>query len=398
MRLELEEALRKLREKIDIQDKTEKVSLENACNRILATDIVAKFNVPSYPKSAMDGYAVNYEDVLEASQNKPVKLNVVGKINAGDYLDIKYKKNTAIRIMTGAYIPEGYNAVIKQEDTDYSEDVVEIYSSIDKWDNYCPIGEDIKIDSVVIEKYTKLEPKHLAVIASLGIYDVDVLSKMKVAVVATGSELLEPYENYNPYKVYNSSSYHIQAELRSNDVDIIETKCVADDIDLIYHTIINNVNKADVIITTGGASFGQKDYLPIVLEKIGAEILFRGCNIRPGTPVTAGYIDGSIILCCSGNPFAAVVNFNVFFWEMLAKKMNNNIYIPKLYRCKLKGLIKKRALISYVRAYYDGEYAFVDNKGHNSSVISSSLKANCLICVPAERQLIDGDEVEIQMI
>ena len=189
--IEIEEGIRLFEKEVVPKTKTMLVPLGESVGKVLATDIKAAFGVPHFPKSAMDGYAVHHKDVEFASKESPVRLRVVCEICAGDYTDLEYMPGTAVRVMTGGYIPTGFTAVVKQEDTDYGEEIVLIYNSIKEYQNYCKIGEDIQKGSKVLEAGTYLTPVHIGLLASLGIEQVEVMEPVKVAMISTGSELLQ---------------------------------------------------------------------------------------------------------------------------------------------------------------------------------------------------------------
>lgn len=393
----MEEAIRRLTDKMRRQESTEKVNLVNASGRITAEDIRAPFSVPSYPKSAMDGYAVISEDVTGASKEAPVHLRVTGQINAGDPANFACTPGTAVRIMTGAEVPAGYDAVIRQEDTDYGADTVAIYTGISKWQNYCRPGEDIEAGTCVIPAGTMLTPAHISVIASLGIADFRVLKPMRTAILSTGSELLEPGLVSDKARTYNSTVYQLQAALTDRHIEVVERGHAPDTIDAIGGFLKRHIGNVSVIITTGGVSVGDKDLMPAVLAELGCEILFRGANIKPGTPVTAGYKDGTVILCCSGNPFACVVNFQVFFWPMAAAVTGCFAFLPKEREVTLmSGYSRPRHLRGYLRARCDGDGVYIPDKGHSSSIMSSAVDCNCMVIQPEQVELKVGDRVRIR--
>ena len=398
MRIDIDSAIKLLSDSIDIQDKTEIIDIVNASGRVCGRDIFSNINVPVVPKSAMDGYAVRSIDVESADRYRPVKLEVYKKVYAGDNINFKSKPNTAIRIMTGAQVPEGYDAIIKQEDTDYGKDVVSIFKSCKPYDNYCKIGEDIKFGQKVINKYEVLSPFHIGVLASLGNKTVEVLTSLKVIILSTGSEIIEPGMEYKEAATYNSTSYQLATILKNFGVDVLDIIHCNDDTNEIKNIIQELSNKVDVIITTGGISVGEKDLLPVVLDDLDAKILFRGVNIKPGTPVTAAKLNDSIILCCSGNPFACIVNFQVFFWPILAKKMNNNTFMPKIYDAKFtEGILKPKKYVSYTRARYDLGNVVINNDGHSSSILSTIIGNNCFIINEPNKNVNIGDSVKVQM-
>lgn len=394
--LEISEAVEILLQHINMCSETKEIDIENAVGYITASDVKAPICVPHFPKSAMDGYAVSSEDVKGASDVKPVQLEVVEEMLAGDYKELTYRKNTAVRVMTGAYIPLGYDCVVRQEDTDYGMDNVNIYKAVCAYQNYCKIGEDIVENETVIKANTKLTSLHIGILASLGIKTVFVKRPLKVAIVSTGTELIEPGQVVLPGKIYNSISYILSSKINYQKLEVIERKNCSDDIGELSKLLVELSERADVIITTGGVSVGKKDILPDTMDKIGAKKLFKGLNIQPGTPTMASEYKGKIILSLSGNPYAALANFELFFWEIVAKYMDNSLFLNQekyaILDSEYNKMSKRRRLI---RAYEENGRVTIPDNIHTSSVISNMTGCNCFIDVKEDTVINLGDTVKI---
>lgn len=399
MGLEVDEALSRFINSIDCADYGfEKVSLLESNGRILYEDIISDINVPSFPKSAMDGYAVYSKDIADASTDSPVRLKVIGELFAGDYKEIKYEPMTAIRIMTGAFVPEGYDCIVKQEDTDLGECTVQIFSSIPAYRNYCPIGEDIKKGTSVLKKGTRITPLHIGILASLGIASVKVQKRLKCAILSTGSEILIPGTPLSPGKIYNNSAYIMAAFLQKEGICVNELSIAADEQSELAKAIEKAVSENDFVITTGGVSVGKKDFLPSVLESINAEIIFYRANIQPGTPTIGAVINGTPLLGLSGNPYAALANFELYFWAMCAKMTGCEDLNSIKENAVFKGSYSKKNIHRRLlrAAYRNGSVSLLDST-HASSVISNMTMCNCYINLEAGRCLNDGDTVEVIM-
>ena len=271
---ELEECLEALLAEVKPIEKTEYVALTDACDRILGEDIVAQMMIPPYPKSAMDGYAVRAENTSGADREHPVTLQIVGELFAGDYTKIPCKGGCAVRVMTGSYVPEGYDAVIRQEDTDYGEKQVQIYREITAGTNYCCVGEDIREGEQILARGTHLRALHMGLLASLGIYEVLVCERIKCSILSTGSELMAPGTPLLPGKIYNSIAYMLRASMERQGIQVPFTEICGDDKELLKEKIQQCLKTADIVITTGGVSVGKKDLLPEVLEELGAKKIF----------------------------------------------------------------------------------------------------------------------------
>ncbi len=395
--VEVEEGVLLFDKEIVPKTETMIVPLYDAAGTVLSEDVVAAFPVPHFPKSAMDGYAVRAEDIAGATKDTPVRLKVVCEICAGDYTDIEYEKGTAVRVMTGGYVPKGYTAVVRQEDTDYGEKEVLIYSPVKEYQNYCKVGEDIPADTKVLEKGTCLKPVHIGLLASLGTERVKVIEPVKVAMISTGSELLEIDEKLWPGKIYNSISYMLSAAIKRAGFTVVNVRNCPDEENELADAIRQAVTLADVVITTGGVSVGKKDLLPQVLAKLGANVLFHGANIQPGTPTMGSMLAGKPILSLSGNPYAAIANFELYFWNIACRLMGCNAWLPKKEKVILGSEYPKiNRLRRLVRAYAENGQVRIPTGVHASSVISTLTKCNCFIDIEAGRQLRIGDLVTIR--
>lgn len=394
---EIEECLAKLLEKVETQQNTKMVSLAECDGLILAGDVTAAMMVPPFPKSAMDGYAVRAVDVAGATKETPITLQVTGELLAGDYQEIPYVKNTAVRVMTGAYVPNGFDAVIRQEDTDYGEQNVEIRTSIKPYINYCAVGEDIKKGDVVMKEGTKLSPVHIGLLASLGEERVCVYEPAKVAIISTGTELTEVGKPLLPGKIYNSIAYMLEAAVKREHLQIIGPFTCMDEEELLTRQIKEALSMSDFVITTGAVSVGKKDIIPAVLQNMGAQIIFRGANIQPGTPTMAAMLSEKVILCLSGNPYAALANFEIYFWQAMAKFMHSTSFESKTAQAVLASeyakVNKHRRLI---RGYASDGKVEIPSAVHASSVIHNLTLCNCFIDLEAGRQVKKGEVVQIR--
>lgn len=394
---ELEECLVALLAKVKPVEKTEYVALTDACDRILGEDIYAEMMIPPYPKSAMDGYAVRAEDTLGADREHPVILQVVGELFAGDYVQLSCRKDCAVRVMTGSYVPEGYDAVIRQEDTDYGEDTVQIYRSITAGTNYCCVGEDIRKGQQILAKGTHLTALHTGLLASLGIHKVSVCERIKCSILSTGSELMAPGTPLLPGKIYNSIAYMLRASMERQGIQVPFTEICGDDKEILKKQLQKGLDVADIVITTGGVSVGKKDLLPEVLEEMGAEKIFSHANIQPGTPTIGSVLDGKIILSLSGNPYAAYANFEYYFWELAAYLTQDAALKVRRESAVLSDPYPKvNKLRRFVRAYAEEGRVILPTAVHASSVLSNMRDCNCFIDIEPGRELHPGDEVRIR--
>lgn len=395
--MEIEECLERFLAEADTIEETEWVDIEDACGRVCAGNMLSGMMVPHFPKSAMDGYAVKAGEVMGASQDEPVKLKVLGELCAGDFVPFLHEPMSAVRVMTGAYVPEGFDAVIRQEDTDYGEREVLVYRGVPSYTNYCKVGEDLQKGQTIVPERTRLTPLHIGLLASVGISEIEVIRPVKVAILSTGSELCTVDEPLAPGKIYNSIAYILQTAIRQEGLSVVSVQTCADEEELLIQTIREAAEAADIVITTGGVSVGKKDLIPAVLKAMGAKVLFQRANIQPGTPTMASKYGDTLLLHLSGNPYAALANFELYFWPLAAKLMGNESYAPKcstaVLACEYPKVNKVRRLI---RAYAEAGEVTIPSEIHASSVIHNLAECNCFIDLEAGRAVQKGDRVKIR--
>ena len=415
--MELEEALEKYLSEAELIQDVERVPLFEAFGRIIAEEIRAPFAVPHFPKAAMDGYAVRAEDVQNASPEKPVILTVVGEILAGQEEPVLYRfsgsdmserfagcRGTAIRIMTGALVPEGYDAVVRQEDTDYGEREVQICKGVLSYTNYCKAGEDIAEGAAVLPKGRRIGRIEAGMLASLGFFEVPVLRRLRISVISTGTELWEVSETASLSsggvqpprgRIYNSIACTLSGSLIAAGFTG-DCSVVPDEADEIARCLEQALITSDIVITTGGVSVGKKDLLPEVLDRIGAKKVFARINIQPGTPTIGSVKGGKAILSLSGNPFAALVNFDLYFYPLAAKLTGCSSLLPVIEEAILQSEYPKvNHQRRFLRARVENGLVYLPAKSHASSVLANLLECNCYIDLPSEKKVKPGDRVRI---
>ena len=394
-RIELEVAIDYLLNYGNFQLQRKTVPLMAALHQRLAEDCYAPCHVPSFNRSAMDGYAVKASQTQGATQEHPIKLPVLTEIVAGQVPNLLFETEGAVRIMTGAMIPDGFDSVIRQEDTNYGEKEVEIYRAIKPNTNYSKIGEDIEKGQLLIQKGTRLTPIHLGILASIGIDAVEVVCPLKVGLISTGSELAPLGEPLVPGQIYDSNRYVLAARLQELQVEVVFMEQISDSIEDACDLISQTINQVDLLITTGGVSVGKKDIIHEVMRTLKAQRLFWRVNIRPGTPVLASLYRSKLILSLSGNPFAALTTFELLFRPLLGEQANDQRKVAILKDHFTKPSSQRR----FVRGYYEDGHVFLPTKAHASSVLSSMLDCNCLIDIPAKSpSLKAGDQVEVVLL
>ena len=386
MLLQVEKAKEILRKTQKKASDIEKIDIDDAYNRVLAEDVLAKFNNPPYPKSAMDGYAVSSKDSDKLSKKK-----IIGTNFAGDCNDFDYEENTCVRIMTGAFVPRGYDAIVKQEDCEVVDDFIEIKKSYKPFDYYIKEGEDVSKGELLIPKNTRISSVDLSILASNGYAKVKVYRKLKVALLSTGSELLYPGDDYTPGKIYSPTTFTLKSILKNSGVEVVEQKNCMDDEQSIIREVKNLTQKSDIVITTGGVSVGDKDFMETCMQQIG-EVLFHGIAMKPGTPVMASKVDDTIVLSCSGSPFAAFCNFEVLFWDPYNKYYGLNVKQFEKGKA-VKGSMKPSKLQRYVRCFAkDSEITIFDK--HKNSMLQDLTNCNALLLQKQNESLDAGSSVD----
>lgn len=347
---------------------TETRDLVDAAGFILAEDIRAPFSQPPFRRSAMDGYAVRAEDCQALLQggktiqgkadtvsipaDQPgdaaeaassfVRLKVAGEIDAGDSRRPVCEPGQAWRIMTGARVPDGADMVVQQEFTDYGMDEVAI-SRMMRRDNIAPVGEDFLQGDVLAHQGERLDAFRIASIAAAGIVKVPVLCRPKIALLSTGSELAEPGACLAEGQIYNSSGKYLETRLRQTCCELTDVRQLRDDSQAIEDAVRQASRISDLVITTGGVSVGERDYLAKVMDHLGAQILFHGIAVKPGMPTMAAVLDGTVILSLSGNPYSATAIFEYLFpysehrktWAVTAEDYTRSRKVFQLVRGRL---------------------------------------------------------------
>ncbi len=398
--IELELALQIIDDSVNQISSTEKVNIEEARGRIIGEDIYAPINQPPFNRSPLDGYALKSEDTLGSSKNNPIKLKVVDEVFAGGNINTILKNKQAIRIMTGAEIPEGADCVIRQESTNYDMNEVEIYSELKRYENYCFAGEDVKKGSKLISKGEKLTYIHIGLLAVMGITQVLVQRKPRVGIISTGDEVISAGQTLAKGKIYDSNRVTISMRLLDFGCEIVSSKIMPDEVHHVSEEIHNLIDKVDVIITTGGVSVGKKDIMHEVIKTINANRLFWRVKMKPGTPAIYSIYKNKPIISLSGNPFAAIATFEIMGKELIYK-LTGDIDLKQI---RAKSIMEDDFLKSskgrrIVRGIYKNNKVYLPQGGHSPGMMYSMLGCNCLIDIkPGTKQLLKGDEVDIILI
>lgn len=395
--LMLEEALELILSRGKKIDECEEIALWDVVGRVLAEDVVAQRNQPPFPRSPLDGYAVRSSDIKGASREYPVTLTVITEVDAGHVVQEMVGEGEAIRIMTGAPIPDGADCIIGQEDTDYGESRVNVYEEVEAWQNYCFEGEDYRAGTILLKKGTVLGSAEAGILASLGLTRVCVYRRPRIAVITTGDEILLPGEELLPGKIYDSNLYALVTRLRSWGVEISAKMRVEDDAQKVAELVKKVMTDADLVVTTGGVSVGKKDIMHEVLKILNCEKLFWRIAVKPGMPTLCASCQGKLLVCLSGNPYGAVANLELLIRPLLAEMTGREDLKIQRRRAVCENTFPKKSMVTrYVRAHYSDGKVRIASGSNASGILSSMCGCNCLIVIPAGTERIEkDDEVEV---
>jgi len=382
---------------------TETVPLGHAYGRILAAPIIAEHDVPPFNRAAFDGYALRARDTINASETNEVYFNVIGTIGAGHTATEPLQAYTAYRIMTGAALPKGADAVVMLEETEARNDGFIIRKRLKQDDNIMLKGEDAQKGESLIEAGTVIHPGTIALLATFGYSEVSVAKQPQVSVIATGTELLDVSAPLEHGKIRNSNGPMLQAQLARMGINASMLGVLVDDPDKATDVLKDALTTADVIIKTGGVSVGDFDYLPEIYRRIGAEVLFNKVMMRPGSVTTVAHVDGKLLFGLSGNPSACYTGFELFTRPALLRMMGcKACYLPHMKAVLCEDFPKANPFTRFIRAIWtlNGSRVEVVPAGFNkSNAVSSIARGNCFIVLPSGSSRYEkGMEVDILLL
>jgi molybdopterin molybdotransferase len=365
---------------------------------ILAEDIKAKEDLPLFSNSAMDGFALRSEDLKYA----PVALKIKGCIKAGDSPGRRVNKGEAMKIMTGAPLPEGADAVVMVEDTEEKEKEVLVNKVIEKDENVRLKGEEIKKGQLGLKKSTKLSPVSVGFLSSMGYGKVKVFNKPKVSVLITGSELVKPGRELKNGKIWESNFAALNAAIKEIDIKPIFLGIARDNLNDLEKRIQRGLETADVLLICGGISVGDYDFVQEILQKLGVSKIFWRVAVKPGKPVFFGKKDEKLIFGLPGNPVSVLVTFLEFVQPAILKMMGQKDVLLREKEAILEeNLQKKAGRAHFLRGsfYERNGKTYVQSTGlQHSHILESFSRANCLIFLEKEKKYFEqGERVKIQM-
>ncbi|MEA1955382.1 MAG: molybdopterin molybdotransferase MoeA [Campylobacterota bacterium] len=374
------ETSQKLLNQLDVGNlKVEKIALPSAVGRILAQDIVAKFDDPKFPTASMDGYAVKHEDLDSDS------ILILGDNPAGNDETRVVNSKECIKTFTGSKMPKGTDTLIQIENVTVKDSKITIDEKVSFASSVRPVGEGYKAGDVLIKKGTKIGFAEIGVLAGLNQVMVKVAVKPRVAVIATGSEILDlGEESDNSAQIRSSNNYTIAALFEEAGAEVIQLGTIGDDKDGIMQTFENALALADILISTGGVSVGDYDFVKDIVPALGADVIFKGVAIKPGRHIMVAQRESKFILALPGFAYSSTVT-SILYGLPLVSKMLGKSQPYKVVDAKLNENFKKRSKLTEFTAcnieVKDGQYFvnFEDKKVGSSAILTNMLNNSALM-------------------
>jgi len=394
-----DKALERIFSTINAVKETETVTIREALSRVLAKDIKSEINVPSGTNSAMDGYAINSADLPSTSIKQ---FEMIGTSFAGKPFNGSIKSDQCVRIMTGAVMPSNTDTVVIQENVNVSENKISISSDEKPGSNVRQAGEDIAAGDLVLKTGMKLTPADIGLLASLGFLKVSVFRHLKIAFFSTGDELRSVGEELKEGDIYDSNRYTLFGMLKRLGVEIIDMGVVKDDKQLLENAFTEAAGKYDMLITSGGVSVGEADYVKETLIKHG-QTNFWKVAMKPGRPLTFGKLDSTYFFGLPGNPVSVMVTFYQFVQPALKKLMGEARYTPIIMKVPCVTKLRKRpGRVEFQRGVLEqdktGRMVVRKTGKQGSGILRSMADANCFIILPLDSEGVTPDElVDVQL-
>ncbi|MDL2327658.1 molybdopterin molybdotransferase MoeA [Ruminococcaceae bacterium OttesenSCG-928-A11] len=380
----LEEALALVMASVPPATRTETVPLAAALGRVAAAPVAARFDLPPFNCSPLDGYALRAADSAAATRAAPALLRVVGTTYAGDAPPGPIGPGEALRVMTGAPVPPNADCVARQEVTDEGMETVRLYLAHAPGENLRRAGEELVAGAPLLAPGTRLGPAHLGILSTQGLGEVSVYARPVAGVLSTGSELAVPGAPLVPGAIYDSNGPMLAARLETLGAKPLRPAPCGDDEAALAEALGALLESCDIALTSGGVSVGQKDLMPQVVRRLGGQILFHGVRMRPGSPVLAAAVRGKPVLCLPGNPFAALCAFEVLARPAVDKLCG--LAAPGAQRIPVtaqNAYGKPSNVRRLVRCRVTGGQAWFPPGGHGSTMLAEMATCNALADIPA---------------
>jgi len=352
---------------------------------VLAESILSPINMPPFRQSAMDGYAVHTHEYLS--------YKLIGEVKAGDDHQPQLNPGEAVRIFTGAPVPDTADAVVIQERVAVGDDQIKTDEPVQIGSNIRPLGEQVKKDELALEKGTFLTPAAIGFLSSIGIESIPVYSKPKIAIVITGNELIEPGTHLSYGKIYESNSAMLYSILKSMNYEHVSIHKVQDDYNTTKNTLKDIIHQHDIVLVSGGISVGDYDFVGKALNELNVEQVFYKVNQKPGKPLFFGKRNSSYVFALPGNPASALTCFYVYVITALRKLSGNTdhqLMVTKATSCS--DFIKKGNRTQFLKALIKNGHVNI-LEGQSSAMLHTFALANALVYVPADKMAISKGEL-----
>jgi molybdopterin molybdotransferase len=367
------------------------VPLDDALNRVLAMDIVAKDDLPRFDKSAVDGYALKAEETTVASQFKPAIFQITELEEVGS--------KQARQIWTGNPVPKGADAVVMIENTKKRDGELDVWVPLALCGNVSKKGEDVKKGETVLKAGIRLKPYHLALLAALGNNEVKVAEKPRIAILATGNELADVGGKPAKNQIFDSNRVMLSAMCRELGTDPVNLGIAKDDVAEIAEKLKTGLQNCDAVITTGGTSVGGLDLVPDVINKTGKPgIVVHGLALRPAMPTALAVLEGKPVMVLSGNPVAAIIGFEVFARPLICRMLGMKQAEPRptvnaVMTRKVAAALGRRTFVRVRVTHKNGEFLAEPVSARGSGAISTMTRGNGFVIVPENREGVTKGEV-----
>ncbi len=398
--LTVEQARQRIMAAVEPVAGVEKIALRSALGRILAEDVYSPIDVPAHTNSAVDGYALIQADL---PADGAVSLRAIGTSWAGRPFSGRVRSGECVRIMTGAALPAGADTVAMQEHVQVENDAIRIGPGLQPGDNVRAAGEDLAQGQLALAQGKQILPPELGLLASLGMAEVAVRRRLRVAFFSTGDELRSIGQPLAEGEIYDSNRYTLHGMLTRLGVDILDMGVIRDDRDAIQRAFLEAAANADVIVTSGGVSVGEADYVKETLERLG-EIGFWQIAMKPGRPLAFGRVRDAIFFGLPGNPVSVMVTFYQFVEQALRRMMGQDRARPAFATFKVRcvsRLHKRPGRTEFQRAILEadaaGELVVRATGQQGSGILRSMSAANCFVILPRDSQSVEpGTLVDVQ--
>ncbi len=400
--IEMDDAIRIVLENTRTIDAI-RVGLGDVLGRVLAEDVRSDIDMPPFDKALMDGYALRGADIASASPKVPVALEVIEEIPAGHVPQKRVESGQASRIMTGAPMPDGADTVAMVEDTEADADPekVRVLSATETGRNIARLGDDVRIDQVVLRANAPIRPPEVGILAAVGQVDIEVYRQPVVGVVATGSEVVEPQHKPEPGQIRNSNGYSMVAQVSRAGARARYLGIVEDDVEALIQTIGEGLETCDVVALSGGVSAGDYDRVQDGMRDLGVEVLFDRIRMKPGKPLTFGVKGAKQVYGLPGNPVSSVVGLELLMRPAIRKMQGlADVHLPVVRTALTADFRQTPGRKQFVPAHSvqdkNGAWKSTWVGHHGSADLFSMARANSLFAVDAELAHVKaGDELDL---